>query len=73
MMMEYQPETELYLYDDGATATYMISEMINLKFKRIARGISLLPDKNADVKTDDVIDCWKVVGDVTVRGELPWR
>jgi hypothetical protein len=57
MMMEYQPEPELFLYDDGATATYMISEMVNLKFKRISRGISLLPDKNADVKTDDVIDC----------------
>jgi hypothetical protein len=57
MLMEYQPEPELYLYDDNGNASYMIAEMSNLKFKRIKRGISLLPDKNADVKTDDVIDC----------------
>jgi len=57
MLMEYQPNPELYLYDDGGNASYMISEMHNLKFKRIARGVSILPDKNADVKTDDVIDC----------------
>jgi hypothetical protein len=55
--MEYQPEPELYLYDDGADASYLIAEMHHLKFKRISRGISLLPDKSADVKTDDVIDC----------------
>ena len=57
MLMEYQPTPELFLYDDGSNASYMLSEMHHLKFKRIARGISLLPDKNADVKTDDVIDC----------------
>ena len=57
MLMEYQPFSELFLYDDGANASYLIAEMYNLKFKRITRGISLLPDKNADVKTDDVIDC----------------
>jgi hypothetical protein len=57
MLMEYQPEPELYLYDDGADASYLIAEMHHLKFKRISRGISLLPDKSADVKTDDVIDC----------------
>lgn len=57
MLMEYQPNPEICLYDDGSNASYMLSEMHNLKFKRIARGISILPDKNADVKTDDVIDC----------------
>jgi hypothetical protein len=57
MLMEYQPQPELFIYEDQGNASYMISEMSNLKFKRIARGISLLPDKNADVKTDDVIDC----------------
>jgi hypothetical protein len=57
MLMEYQPEPELLLYDDGGNASYMLAEMHNLKFKRITRGISILPDKNADVKTDDVIDC----------------
>lgn len=57
MLMEYQPEPEIYLYDDGAYSSYMIGEMHNLKFKRISKGISLLPDKNADIKTDDVIDC----------------
>jgi len=57
MMMEYQPNPEIYLYDDDGHASYMLAEMQHLKFKRIARGISLLPDKNADVKTDDVVDC----------------
>jgi hypothetical protein len=57
MLMEYQPQPEVFLYDDGGNASYMLLEMQHLKFKRIARGISILPDKNGDVKTDDVIDC----------------
>jgi hypothetical protein len=57
VLMEYQPTSELFLYDDGSEASLLITEMENLKFKRISRGVSLLPDKSADVKTDDVIDC----------------
>lgn len=57
MMMEYQPQPEIYFYDDGGYSSYMLAEMQNLKFKRITKGISIMPDKNAEVKTDDVIDC----------------
>ena len=71
MLMEYQPNPELLLYDDGGNASYMISEMHNLKFKRIARGISLLPDKNADVKTDDVIDCLVGACSAANNGVMP--
>lgn len=52
-MMSYSPEPELLLYDDSQ----LILEMKNLKKRIIKRGISIMPDKGAEVKTDDVVDC----------------
>ena len=55
-LMAWQPESELFLYDDGGNSSMLIGEMRNLKFKKIPRGISLVVDKQADVKTDDLVD-----------------
>jgi hypothetical protein len=57
LLMEYQPESELFLYDGDQNSSLLLGEMHSLRFKRLARGISLIPDKNGDIKTDDVIDC----------------
>jgi hypothetical protein len=55
-LMCCQPEPELYFYDDGGESSLLISELKNLKFRKIARGISFVIDKHADVKTDDLAD-----------------
>lgn len=56
-LMTYQPEPELYLYDNGGDSTLLMAELKNLKFRRITRGISFLTDKHSDVNTDDTVDC----------------
>ena len=71
LLMECQPEPELFLYDDGGYSSLLISEMKNIKFKRITRGISLLPDKNADVKTDDIVDCLAGACSMATNGIKP--
>jgi len=52
-MMNYEPEPELWLYDDYR----LLLEMKALRFRPTQRGISLVVDKHGAVKTDDVIDC----------------
>ncbi len=52
-MMSYQPQPELWLYDDAR----LILEMKSLKYRPTMRGISLVVDKHGEIKTDDVIDC----------------
>ena len=71
MLMEYQPTPEIHLYDDGGHSSTLLQEMQNLKFKRISRGISLLPDKHADVKTDDIIDCLVGACSSATNGVMP--
>jgi len=56
-LMTYEPVPELFLYDDGATSSLLIQELKCLKFKRTQRGFAITPDKNGDVKTDDLADC----------------
>ena len=51
-MMSYQPQAELFLYEDPK----LIMEMKALKYRPTMRGISLVVDKHGEVKTDDVID-----------------
>lgn len=55
-LMCCQPEPELYLYDDGGESSLLIAELKNLKFRKIARGISFVIDKHSDVKSDDLSD-----------------
>lgn len=57
MLMTYEPNPELFLYEDGADASMLVEELKNLRYKRIQRGISIIPDKDADVNTDDLSDC----------------
>jgi len=52
-MMGFQPNPELWLYDDGR----LISEMKYLRYRPTMRGISLTTDKHGDIKTDDIVDC----------------
>lgn len=56
-IMAYQPEPELYLYDNGGESSLLLSELANLNLKQTQRGYTIIPDKNADVKTDDLADC----------------
>jgi hypothetical protein len=56
-MMSYQPDPELILYDTGGDSSLLLSELRNLKQKQTQRGITIIPDKSADVKSDDVADC----------------
>lgn len=56
-LMAYQPESELYLFDNGGESSLLISELRNLRLKQTQRGYTILPDKNADVKSDDIADC----------------
>ena len=57
LMMVYEPEPELFLYDDGGESSLLIAELKSLRYKRIQRGISIQPDKHGDVNTDDLADC----------------
>jgi intein/homing endonuclease len=56
-MMLYQPEPEILLYDNGAETGLLISELKELKYKKLKRGISIMADKHGDIGTDDVSDC----------------
>ena len=56
-LMAYEPQPELYLYDDGGEASLLIQELKALKKKRIQRGFAILTDKHGDVTTDDLSDC----------------
>jgi hypothetical protein len=56
MMLE-NPQPEIYLYDNGGASALLISELRALKFKKTMRGYTIIPDKNGDVKTDDLGDC----------------
>jgi len=57
LMMVYEPDPEIFLYDDGGESSLLIAELKSLRFKRIQRGISIQPDKHGDVSTDDLSDC----------------
>jgi hypothetical protein len=56
-IMSYQPDPELYLYDVGGDSSLLISELLNLNQKQTQYGYSIIPDKNAEVNTDDLADC----------------
>lgn len=73
-MMGYMPEPELWLYDDGGESSLLLSELKNLKWKHNQRGLSIITDKTADVKSDDLSDC--LAGAVSMategfRADLP--
>jgi hypothetical protein len=55
-LMSYEPTPELWLYNNGGESNLLIGEMQNLKFKESKRGYTLMTDKHADVKTDDLLD-----------------
>jgi len=52
-MMVYQPEPELWLYDDPR----LIGELRSLKYRPTSRGVTFMVDKHGDIKTDDLVDC----------------
>jgi len=52
-MMGYQPEPEIWLYDE----CHLLSEMKALRFRPTSRGVSLVVDRHGPVKTDDLVDC----------------
>ena len=56
-MMSYQPETELFLYDNGGDSSLLVGELKALRKKHNQRGVTIVPDKSGDIKTDDVSDC----------------
>ena len=56
-IMAYEPEPELQLYDNGGDSSLLLAELSNLNLKQTQRGYTLIPDKNAEVKTDDLADC----------------
>lgn len=66
-MMCYQPEPELLLYDDGGESSLLIGEIRNIKKKFTQRGVAILPDKGADIKTDDLVD--SLAGAVSAANE----
>ena len=49
-MMAYQPEPEVWLYDDPK----LILEMRSLRYRPTIKGISFIADKHGEIKTDDV-------------------
>lgn len=55
-LMSYQPTPELFLYNDGGDSALLIAELKALKKKQTQRGYAIVPDKNGDVKTDDLSD-----------------
>lgn len=56
-MMVYDPEPEIWLYDDDGPSHELIMEMKSLRKRQTKRGISLVPDKDGEIKTDDIVDC----------------
>ena len=56
-MMSYQPEPELILYDNGGDSSLLIGELKALRQKQTQRGITIVPYKSGDIKSDDVADC----------------
>ncbi len=56
-LMTCRPVPEILLYDDGGWASILIQELKNLLFKVNRKATILMPDKNADVNTDDLADC----------------
>ena len=54
-LMAYEYGPELVLYDDGsANAHLLIQELKNLRKKKTQRGWTITPDKDAEIKTDDL-------------------
>lgn len=69
-MMSYQPQPELWMYHDD----YLLLEMKCLKYRPTTRGLTLLVDKNGEVKTDDLVDCLAgacSVASDNIRAPLP--
>jgi intein/homing endonuclease len=66
-MMLFQPEPEIFIYDNSAETNLLINELKELKFKKTKRGYSILADKNGDVGTDDLSDC--LAGAVSAASE----
>jgi len=52
-LMSYPDDPELWLYEDHR----LLLEMKNLKYRKTKRGVTFMPDRAGDVKTDDIIDC----------------
>lgn len=57
-LMSYTPDPEVYLYDSSDESHMLVEELKALKFKEVARGISIVPDKHGDVSTDDFADAF---------------
>jgi len=55
-MMCYQPTPEIALYNNDVGSALLISELKGIRTKQTQRGQTIVPDKNGDVKTDDVSD-----------------
>ena len=73
-LMIWQPEPELYLYDDGGEASLLIAELRNLKYKKVQRGITLVVDKNSETSSDDLSDALAgacAAGNETFKQDLP--
>ena len=66
-MMSFQPNPEIYLYSDGGLSDILIAELKNLKMRQTKRGYSIIPDKNAEVNTDDLC----VHPDTIVFSDIP--
>ena len=62
-MMSYQPDPELWLYNDPQ----LIGEMKALRYRPTVRGVSLITDRHGEIKTDDLVDC--LAGTVAMASE----
>ena len=66
-LMLHQPEPEVLLYNNSNETALLIAELKELKAKQIKRGVSITPDKNGNVGTDDLCDC--LAGAVSAANE----
>jgi len=62
-LLDIMDRDELELYYDEQ----LMGELLNIKYRPTQRGITLFPDPQADVSTDDLVDClvgacWMAVG-----------
>ena len=62
-LLDLMDRDELEIYGDEL----LIGELLNLKYKPTARGVQIFSDQQAEISTDDLIDCvagapWMAVG-----------
>lgn len=70
-LLDLMEREELELYADER----VVGELLNLKFKTTAKGITITPDYQEDIDTDDLADClagasWMAVG-IHMKTRLP--